>query len=335
MRRLRAELKAAQEALLASRHAHDALIQDLRAANEELQSINEEYRSTAEELETSKEELQSINEELHTVNAELKSKLESISVAHSDLQNLTAATEIGTLFLDPELRIKMFTAPIAELFSVTKNDVGRVITDFTHRLDYDGLAEDVRRVLRDLAPIEREVRGRDNRWYVIAVAAVPHGRGPDRRHRGDLRRHHRAAAGRAGAEPFGAAAPRARAGELAGAVSHEPRLGRDARTRGRRVPSRHPIAPTRIWLDPLHSRRGSAKGPRGDPGGDRDEDPSSTWSTRCAGSDGSLGWTLSRAIPVLDDDGNIVEWFGSASDVTARRRAEDAFARERGAACAC
>ena len=77
-----------------------SLIQDLRATNEELQSTNEEYRSTAEELETSKEELQSINEELHTVNAELKSKLASISVAHSDLQNLTAATEIGTLFLD-------------------------------------------------------------------------------------------------------------------------------------------------------------------------------------------------------------------------------------------
>ncbi len=134
MRRLHGELKAAQEALVASRGEHETAIEDLRAANEELQSINEEYRSTSEELETSKEELQSMNEELQTVNAELKNKLESISTAHSDLQNLIAATEIGTLFLDPKLRIRMFTPPMAELFNITEMDVGRAITDFTSRL---------------------------------------------------------------------------------------------------------------------------------------------------------------------------------------------------------
>lgn len=109
VRRLHTELKATQEALVASRAGHNATIEDLRAANEELQSTNEEYRSTDEELETSREELQSINEELHTVNAELKSKLEHLSAAHNDLQKLTAATDVGTLFLNSKLRIKMFT----------------------------------------------------------------------------------------------------------------------------------------------------------------------------------------------------------------------------------
>lgn len=32
--------------------------------------------------------------------------------------------------------------------------------------------------------------------------------------------------------------------------------------------------------------------------------------------DGTLGWTLSRAVPVLDDDGAIIEWVGTASDIT-------------------
>lgn len=36
--------------------------------------------------------------------------------------------------------------------------------------------------------------------------------------------------------------------------------------------------------------------------------------------DGTLGWTFSRAIPILDKDGNIVEWFGTASDITERIR---------------
>ena len=169
VRRLHVELKDSQEALIASRSGHEAAIQDLRATNEELQSINEEYRSTAEELETSKEELQSINEELHTVNAELKSKLTSISIAHNDLQNLTAATEIGTLFLDPDLRIKMFTPPIADLFSVTINDIGRSISDFTHRLDYADLEVDVRRVLRHLAPVETEVRSKTGQRYSVRL----------------------------------------------------------------------------------------------------------------------------------------------------------------------
>jgi PAS domain S-box-containing protein len=39
--------------------------------------------------------------------------------------------------------------------------------------------------------------------------------------------------------------------------------------------------------------------------------------------DGTLGWTLSRAVPILDDAGNIIEWFGTASDVTRRKQAEE------------
>lgn len=168
-RRLLTELKAAQEALVVSRTEHETAIEDLRAANEELQSINEEYRSTSEELETSKEELQSMNEELQTVNGELKSKLENISTAHSDLRNLTAATEIGTLFLDSKLRIRMFTPPTADLFNITDMDVGRNITDFTHRLRHDGIEDEAKLVLRDLTPVETELQSQDGRWFMMRL----------------------------------------------------------------------------------------------------------------------------------------------------------------------
>ncbi|WP_250481314.1 ATP-binding protein [Caballeronia sp. GAOx1] len=40
--------------------------------------------------------------------------------------------------------------------------------------------------------------------------------------------------------------------------------------------------------------------------------------------DGTIGWVFSRAIPVLED-GAIVEWLGVASDVTARKQAEQAL----------
>lgn len=41
--------------------------------------------------------------------------------------------------------------------------------------------------------------------------------------------------------------------------------------------------------------------------------------------DGSFGWALSRAVPIRDAEGNILEWFGAASDVTDRREAEVAL----------
>jgi PAS domain S-box-containing protein len=41
--------------------------------------------------------------------------------------------------------------------------------------------------------------------------------------------------------------------------------------------------------------------------------------------DGSLGWTFSRAVPLMDAGGEIVEWFGAASDVTERKQAEEAL----------
>ncbi|AUX78606.1 chemotaxis protein CheB [Sinorhizobium fredii] len=169
VRQLQEELQLAQNRLRATREESEAANEELRAANEELQSMNEEYRSTAEELETSKEELQSINEELQTVNNELKLKLESVSRAHSDLQNLMAATDVATLFLNPSLRIKRFTPRLMEIFNVTQNDEGRPITDFTHHLEYENLAEDARSILEDLAPVEREVKSRNDGWYLVRM----------------------------------------------------------------------------------------------------------------------------------------------------------------------
>jgi PAS domain-containing protein len=44
---------------------------------------------------------------------------------------------------------------------------------------------------------------------------------------------------------------------------------------------------------------------------------------RVVQADGALGWTFSRAVPVLDPAGNIKEWFGAATDITWRKQAEE------------
>ena len=38
--------------------------------------------------------------------------------------------------------------------------------------------------------------------------------------------------------------------------------------------------------------------------------------------DGSLGWAFSRAVPLLDESGAIVEWFGAVSDIASHKKME-------------
>ena len=49
-------------------------------------------------------------------------------------------------------------------------------------------------------------------------------------------------------------------------------------------------------------------------------------------SDGSMGWTLSRAVPVFGKDGEIEEWLGTATDITAARDVAQAEAEAEAAA---
>lgn len=37
---------------------------------------------------------------------------------------------------------------------------------------------------------------------------------------------------------------------------------------------------------------------------------------------GTLGWTFSRAIPIVDDQNNIIEWFGALGDITSQKEVQ-------------
>jgi two-component system, chemotaxis family, CheB/CheR fusion protein len=166
---LEGQLHQTQQRLQSMRKEYETTVEELRATNEELQSTNEEYKSTLEELETSKEELQSVNEELHTINLEMKFKVEEVSQAHSDLQNLLASTEIATLFLDRHLCIGRYTPRAAQLFNLMPSDKDRPIIHLRSNLAYEELEADARSVLATLRPVEREVRDGDGHWYLVAL----------------------------------------------------------------------------------------------------------------------------------------------------------------------
>src|SRR6185503_5700775 len=131
--------------------------------------MNEELRSASEELETGKEELQSVNEEIQTINVELKQKIDELAVANSDLQNLITSTDLATIFVDRDFNIKFYTPRAQDIFSLIPSDVGRPISDITHKLDYVSMLQDVRQVLEDAQKAELEVMTRDGRWYIAQL----------------------------------------------------------------------------------------------------------------------------------------------------------------------
>ncbi|MFL6515553.1 MAG: PAS domain S-box protein, partial [Chthoniobacterales bacterium] len=149
---------------------YEATSEELKASNEELQAMNEEMRSATEELETSKEELQSVNEELITVNNELKSSVEDLSRSNTDLNNLMASTDIGTIFLDRQLRIARFTPSAQTLFNLIPSDLGRPLADITHRLNYPNFIADAETVLRELKTLEHEVQVGEAKWFLSRIA---------------------------------------------------------------------------------------------------------------------------------------------------------------------
>ena len=166
---LESELHRKEELLQTTLEQHAASIEDLKSTNEELQATNEEMRSTTEELETGKEELQSTNEELLTVNVELKSKVDETNQVTDDWRNLVRSSEIASIFVDPQMRIKRFTPAAQSIFNLIDTDAGRPLLNITHRLEYPGLADDAAATFASLRTVEREVRSSDGRWFLARM----------------------------------------------------------------------------------------------------------------------------------------------------------------------
>ena len=139
--------------------------EEQRATNEEALSVNEEYQSTNEEMVASKEELQSLNEELTAVNTQLQETLERQRTTSDDLQNVLYSTNVATLFLDLDGRIRFFTPAVKALFAIIPSDVGRKLTDFAALAPDGALAGDVAAVQDRLEPLEREIEAADGTWF--------------------------------------------------------------------------------------------------------------------------------------------------------------------------
>ena len=164
---LEAELNKTKEDLETS-------LEEIETSNEELQSANEELLASNEELQSTNEELQSVNEEINTVNAENVQKMEDLAELNADMNNLLESTEIGTIFLDKDLKIRKFTPAIQKHFSLINSDVGRPIDNFTtsfglHRRNT--LINRCKKVLKTGKTMQRNIVSKEGKNYLQRISA--------------------------------------------------------------------------------------------------------------------------------------------------------------------
>jgi len=104
------------------------------------------------------------------VNAENQARINDLSRANNDMNNLLAGTGIGTLFVDSELKVSRFTPATLQVINLIEADVGRPLEHTVTNLEhYDHLVPDVQSVLDTLIAVEREVQTKDGAWYLMHI----------------------------------------------------------------------------------------------------------------------------------------------------------------------
>ncbi|MEM6514961.1 MAG: chemotaxis protein CheB [Bacteroidota bacterium] len=148
-------------------------VEQLENSNAELQSSNEELMASNEELQSTNEELQSVNEELYTVNSEMQEKNKELTNLSNDVSNLMDNTQIATLFLDTDLRIRKFTPALKKVFNLLEEDLGRPLSSFTSNFSEvtrSTIIKDVKKVLKKFITIEKQLNDDNGNFYLERIS---------------------------------------------------------------------------------------------------------------------------------------------------------------------
>jgi len=168
-RQLRQYTSDLEMELTSTRENLQATVEELQTSNEELQATNEEMLAANEELQSTNEELHSVNEELYSVNSEFERKNLELKQLNSDHENLLSSIDVGTVFLDKEMRIRKFNKAVASFFKLLPQDVGRPIDHIAYHLSSQAnLLSRIRQVLATGIAAEKEEET-DNGWLLNRI----------------------------------------------------------------------------------------------------------------------------------------------------------------------
>ena len=284
----------------------DRSMQDMETANEELKSSNEELLSMNEEL-------QSTNEELETSKEEIQAGVDALASTNNDLENLLRSTEIATIFLDDELRIRRFTPAATELYGLIRTDTGRPLSQLMPLADDMPPLPD-RGEVGEGTPVEHIVYARSGRTFIRRVLPYQSSSGlhegvvvtftdvTDLQHTQDLLERSLEAARMDAFEVDLASETITRKGALG------PQLG---------LANREPLADylQRVSPEDRHAMAATLKGCT-------PADPKYSFDYRLLASDGKYRWLRDDAEVAFDEKGRAVRLSGSSRDVTIKVEAQ-------------
>ncbi len=167
-----------EEELQFTRHSLQLTIEELQASNEKLDLSNEELVSSNEELQSTNEELKSVNEDIYAVNVELEARNAQLAQLNRDHDNLLASTEVGTVFLDAELRVRRFSPAITSFLKLLPQDIGRPIDHIAYGLTPQAeFLQHLRSTLADGAKLEMEIQVTPEQWVLKRILPFRNERG--------------------------------------------------------------------------------------------------------------------------------------------------------------
>jgi two-component system CheB/CheR fusion protein len=163
------QIRDLEQELAHAKENVQSTVEELEASNEELQASNEELLASNEELQSSNEELQSLNEELHTVNSENQARIQDLLELTDDINNLLACSQIGTMLVDEQLRIRRMSSAVYSLTRLTTDDIGAPL-EVLGRLIGPAVLDLAQKVQTSLASSEVEVSTSAGRCLLVRAA---------------------------------------------------------------------------------------------------------------------------------------------------------------------
>ena len=95
--------------------------------------------------------------------------IQELTEHNDELENYFRNTIIPQLFVDGELKLQKFTPPAMKQFSLSANDVGRLITDIKDNFRFPSIIDNIEQVITSNEILEKEIQTTDLRWYQMNI----------------------------------------------------------------------------------------------------------------------------------------------------------------------
>lgn len=150
----RAPVSGGEDGQLHLQHLYRT-VKELEASNDALVSANQK--------------LQEENKKLTALNRAFEKKVNDLNTLKNDLNNLLSSTNIAAVFLDQELKLKLFTPEAANMFDLKKEDLSRPADKLTERFNYKEYADDIKRTLYENKTVVKEFEMPNGGWYTVKM----------------------------------------------------------------------------------------------------------------------------------------------------------------------